>query len=93
MAEEPEARTQIARLLQDERLRNATPAEIQSGVESGIDRLAEGIVAEAAASDDVSDRQSAVAFIDARLEFLGSLMTDTQKQRIREAVEEKVKSW
>jgi hypothetical protein len=93
MAGDPEARTQIARLLRDERLRNAAPGELAAAVDSGIEMLAEGIVAEASASDDVSDRESAIAFIDARLAFLESLVSNEQKQRIRKAIEDRLKSW
>jgi hypothetical protein len=77
----------------DERLRNAAPRELAEAIESGIERLAEGITAEASASDDVSDRESALDFVDARLDFLGSLISAEQKVRLREAVEERVRSW
>ena len=93
MADDPEARTQIARLLMDERLRNAAPDEVSRAVDDGIERLAEGIVAEASASDDVSDRESALAFVESRLEFLAGLLSNEQTQRVRRAIEERVRSW
>lgn len=83
----------MARLLMEERLRDASPEELSRAVDTGFERLAEGIVAEASASDDVVDRESALAFVNARIEFLGPLLSNDQKQRLRAAIEEKVASW
>jgi hypothetical protein len=83
----------MARLLMEERLRDASPEELSRAVDAGFEQLAEGIVAEASASDDVVDRESALAFVNARIEFLGPLLSNDQKQRLRAAIEEKVASW
>ena len=63
MANDPEALAQIARLLRDERLRDASPDEAQRRIEQDLERLADGLVLEATASDDVTDQPSAIVFI------------------------------
>ena len=64
MAKDPEALAQIARLLADERFASP-PSQTRTAIDTHFERLLEGIVAEAAASDDVSDR-------DRRSEFPGT---------------------
>ena len=93
MAENPEAHAQIARLLAEPRLRNASIEDVQSAVDSAFDRLVLGLVAEAGASDDVMDRESALAFMHDRLLFLQSLLRDDQRRLLLEALAEKVASW
>jgi hypothetical protein len=64
---DPEALAQIARLLGDDSLRVAGIEEVRLRVAEGLDLLAEGLLAEAVASDDVTDVESALSFLEARL--------------------------
>ena len=93
MAEFSEALAQIARLLGDDRLRQASREEVRASMASRFGRLVEGLIDEAMASDDVIDRESALAFLDDRLSFLGSLLSDDERSRLREALQEKIESW
>jgi hypothetical protein len=92
MAQDPEARAQLARLLRDVGLRLASPDDIQAAVDHGFDTLVEGIVAEAAASDDVTDRESAIAFVRLRLESLEGMLTVEQSSRLLESLQEKIEA-
>jgi hypothetical protein len=93
MAERPEALVQIARLLGDDGLRHASDVEVAAAVEHGFSRLADALVDEAAASDDVIDRKSALVYLDDRLSFLGALLEEGQRGRLREALVERVAGW
>ena len=93
MAEHREALAQLARLLSDQRLGSATPDEVRSAIETGFERLIDGLVAEASASDDVSDRDSAIAYVEDRLRFLSPMIGEQQRQRLRQAIQERIASW
>ena len=93
MANHPEALAQLARLLSDERLVGATPDEVRSAIETGFERLIDGLVAEASASDDVSDRDSALYYVEDRLRFLSPMIGEQQRQRLRQAIQERIASW
>ena len=93
MAENPEALAQIARLIGEPRLREAAPPEVQSAVDGAFAKLVGGIVSEAEASDDVTDRESALAFMRDRVRFLESLLRDDQRERLLRALAESVASW
>ncbi len=62
-------------------------------VEERIDHVARGLVEEAAASDDVIDAASAVAYLEDRLRTLDELLTPQQAARIRSAFREGIASW
>jgi len=73
-----------------------TPAQRQALgalVERELERIATGIAAEAAASDDVMDRQSGLAFVEDRLRSYADLMTADQVIRLREAAARLVAAW
>jgi hypothetical protein len=93
MATHPEALAQIARLLGDESLRLAGLEKMQTAIERGFERLSQGILAEVAASDDVSDRESAYDFVEHRLEFLGPLLNAGQRSRLRDDIRGKIDAW
>ena len=93
MATDPEAQTQLARLLRDEALRAASHDELHEAVDAGFDLLVEGLVAEAAASDDVLDQDSALSFVQMRLETLTSVLDESQASRLFEAVRGKIEAW
>jgi hypothetical protein len=93
MADDPEARAQLARLLGDAGLRTASLPELQAAIEERFELLVDGLLAEALASDDVMDDASAVAFTAERLRFLGGLIGDDQCTRLLEALREKIEAW
>ena len=66
---------------------------LQSFVGERLDAIAEALVAEAAASDDVIDAGSAASYLDDRLRTLGALLTEQQTERLRAAFQEKTASW
>jgi hypothetical protein len=50
-------------------------------------------VAEAAASDDVFDRESALEFVAARVDDLAKWLNGAQKARLLEALRGKIDTW
>jgi hypothetical protein len=93
MATDPEAQTQLARLLRDESLASASPFQLHAAIDTGFDLLVRGIVAEASASDDVIDQESALSFVRLRLETLGKVLTEPEASRLFEAVRAKIEAW
>jgi hypothetical protein len=93
MASDPEAQAQLARLLRDDSLRVATEESVAKAVDDGFDVLVEGIVAEAAASDDVLDQETAAGFVRLRIESLKGVLTGGQSARLKAAVLDKIASW
>jgi hypothetical protein len=93
MAIDPEAQAQLARLLADESLRGASRDALGAAIDRRFDRLIEGIVAEAAASDDVFDRESGLEFAGKRVEYLSSVLNDEQQARLLEGVRGKIEAW
>ena len=93
MAVDPEALAQIARLLADESLRVAPDDTLIAAIDTHFERLIDGVVAEAAASDDVFDRDSGLEFARKRVEYLSSAMNDEQQARLLEGVRGKIEAW
>jgi hypothetical protein len=93
MASDPEAQTQLARLLRDESLRAAPAGVLRDAVDARFDVLIEGIVGEALASDDVTDQASALSFVELRLQSLSSVLSEQQTSRLLQAVREKIAAW
>jgi len=93
MATDPEALTQLSRLVGESISPTATPAEVQRVLEQRLDSLTDGIVAEAASSDDVFDRQSALEFVTARVEDLAKWLTEAQRTRLLDAAQGKIDTW
>ena len=62
-------------------------------VEERLDQVAQRLVEEAAASDDVIDAASAAAYLEDRLRTLGDVLTPGQAERIRAAFEECTVAW
>ena len=91
--------TQLARLLNRPELvawdlnSPGGRVKLERAVEEGFDRLVQGLLEEAAASDDVVDAASAGAFIEDRLSFLGELLSDAQCRRLGEACRRATKGW
>ena len=93
MAGDPEARTQLARLLGDERLRSAPIEVVREAVDEQFDLLVDGLVAETAASDDVMDRETGLSFARLRVDALPAVLSGSQAVRLYEAVRGKIEAW
>jgi hypothetical protein len=93
MAIDPEAQAQLARLLADESLRAAPQDALSRAIDTHFDLLVDGIVAEAAASDDVFDRDSGLEFAAKRVDNLGGALTSQQQSRLLTAVRGKIEAW
>ena len=93
MASDPEAQAQLARLLADESLRSASASDLARAIDAGFNRLVDGIVAEATASDDVFDNESGLEFAAKRVDNLSSALTNGQQARLREALRGKIEAW
>ena len=93
MASDPEALAQLARLLGNNALRTSTEIEVRAAASANIERLAGGLVAEAAASDDVTDRESALLFLRDRLNFLNGLLDADTGSRLWQAIQDKIEAW
>jgi hypothetical protein len=91
LSERAEALAQLARMLGDESLRTAPPDQTRATV--SLDRLADALVLEATASDDVYDRSSAMTYLEKRLQFLSVVLDPSQVEPLREAVSERVEQW
>ena len=55
--------------------------------------LVEGLMAEAAVSDDVNDRDSARQYLDARVDFLSPVLKPEQCDLLRETLARGVEAW
>jgi hypothetical protein len=93
MASDPEALTQLARLLQNDRLRAASIDEAQAAIDEKMPLLASGLLEEAAASDDVLDRESALEFIRSRLAYFGTLVRDDQRALLLDDIRSRIEAW
>ena len=58
-----------------------------------LDQIAQGLIEEAAASDDVIDAASAQAYLDDRLRTLGDLFTPEHSAAIRAAFQTATAGW
>jgi hypothetical protein len=93
MSTGPEAVVQLARLLDDPRLREASPGDMHAAIDARFQMLVEGIIAEASASDDVFDRDSALSFVIARVEFLAPILDNRQRRLLLESLSSQVTTW
>ena len=75
--------TQLARLL-GAVVEGLDAQRLRALLDERLDRLARRLLEEAVASDDVVDATSAEAYLADRLAFLGELLSDEEKQRVRE---------
>jgi hypothetical protein len=93
LATDPEALAQLSRLLGEALPPAASRPEARAAIERHFSRLVDGLVAEAAASDDVFDRDSGLEFIDARMRDLAAWLSDDQSSRLRAAVRGTIEAW
>ncbi len=68
-------------------------AALASLVGERLDQIAQGLIGEAAASDDVIDAASAQVYLDDRLRTLGDLFTSEQSAAIRAAFQAATEGW
>ncbi len=105
---EREALLHLARMLGEERVlaplglsRQHLPPSLdeeqrrrlQARLEGEMGRLARALLAEAAASDDVTDRPSALAYLEDRLRSLGRLLSDGQRSQLWESLLSLTEGW
>ena len=93
MTERSEALTQLSRLTGDAGLRSATPDQAREILQKDFTRLLSGLVEEAAQSDDVFDRDSALVYIDERLRDLADLLGPDLRARLETAAREQIEKW
>ncbi len=93
MAEHAEALAQLARLLDDEGLRYASLAAAGKAASSDLSRLAEALTSEAAANDDVFDRESAIEYLESRLGFLEAVIADDDRRLLEVDLRHRVENW
>ncbi|HXG35453.1 MAG TPA: hypothetical protein VNL15_00625 [Dehalococcoidia bacterium] len=104
----PQLVSQLARLLGDDAVygslgleEGACPSELsvqqldalRALLDGRSGDLARGLLEEAAASDDVIDRASALAYLEDRLAFFSEVLTPEQAQRVRQAYEVGTERW
>lgn len=68
-------------------------AALASLVGERLDQIAQGLIEEAAASDDVIDAASARVYVDDRLRTLGDLFTPEQSAAIRASFQTATEGW
>ena len=59
-------------------------ARLRLVVDERLEELVRGLAAEVVASDDVTDVVSGVAYLEDRLSFFGELLTEGQKEKVRD---------
>ena len=57
---------------------------LRLAVDERLEQLVRGLAAEVVASDDVTDVVSGVAYLEDRLSFFGELLTEGQKEKVRD---------
>ncbi len=93
MAEQAEALTQLSRLLSDPGLRQTDTASVRRKIAASLPALADGLVAEAAASDDVLDHDSALAYLDRRIAFFGDLIGVAERATLWAELIRRIEEW
>jgi len=59
-------------------------ARLRLVADERLEELVRGLAAEVVASDDVTDVVSGVAYLEDRLSFFGELLTEGQKEKVRD---------
>ena len=84
---------QLSRLLGDASLRGASAEVARAAVAKSLERLADGLIAEAAASDDVFDHESAASYLEQRLRSLEELIDEPQRKELDGALRMRIENW
>jgi hypothetical protein len=93
MPEDPEALTQLSRLLGEQRLTSDSPETLGPLIEERFSLLVDALLAETTSSDDVSDRDSALAYVESRLQRLEPLIGAGLASRLKQALRDKIDTW
>jgi hypothetical protein len=93
MTERSEALAQLSRILGDGSLRSASLEEARKAVRTESAKFLDGLVAEAARSDDVFDRESAMLYIEQRLVSLSELIDKDLKRELCDGAREQIEKW
>lgn len=93
MTERSEALAQLARLLEDESLRSVSPERVSAVLAEQKERLAAALVDEAARSDDVFDRDSALAYLERRLDALATLIDGQVRTALLQFARDDIERW
>jgi hypothetical protein len=93
VTERSEALAQIARILGDESLRSASPDQAREAVRSKLPLLIDGLVAEAAQSDDVFDSESGLSYVEQRLQALTDVVGGDSVRDVLEGAREQIEKW
>jgi len=82
-------------LLGDESLRDASLDQALRSINAHLEVLADGLIAEAADSDDVTDAESALAFLDIRLRTFRTFLDSDPvlATRLWRALRAKINTW
>jgi hypothetical protein len=68
-------------------------ARLRLLVDKRLEELVRGLAAEVVASDDVTDVVSGVAYLEDRLSFFGELLTEGQKEKVRDGFRSFASRW
>jgi hypothetical protein len=68
-------------------------ASLRAFVSERAESIGHGLVEEAAASDDVTDKESAESYLEDRLQTLSSVIDAAAADRVRAAFREGTKAW
>ena len=93
MAADPEAQTQLSRLLGEQSLPGVTPEALRPLLTERFSALVDALVEDAAASDDVTDAESALAYLQSRLQRLEPMIGAEMASRLMEALQAKISTW
>ena len=93
MAERSEVLAQLARMLAADDLRIADLTTVRAQAQSHLSLLTDALLEEIAASDDVIDRESALFYLERRLDFLAAVLDHELLNRMRLAVQERLVNW
>jgi len=68
-------------------------ARLRLLVDERLEELVRGLAAEVVASDDVTDVVSGVAYLEDRLSFFSELLTEGQKEKVRDGFASFASRW
>ena len=84
------------RLVQLTRILNSsleTASAARQAVSARADDVADALVLEASASDDVTNPESAMDYLEGRLSYLGDTVAPAAAERIRSRFRERISNW
>jgi len=79
--------------LEPDELSGEQIARLRLLVDERLEELVRGLAAEVVASDDVTDVVSGVAYLEDRLSFFSELLTEGQKEKVRDGFASFASRW